>query len=73
MLKEYADKLSGFKTHIVQGVSIIIAIAAFVYGPFDVGTIHVPHIEFKDLLEILQVGGGLSFLRMAINKGEQKQ
>ena len=71
MLKQWADKISGYKTHIIQVVSVVIALVAFVYGPVDIAGVHIPHIEFKDLLEILQVGGGLSFLRMALNKKDQ--
>lgn len=67
MLKDYASKIAGYRTHAVQVVAIVVGLAAFIWGPIDVGAIHLPKIEFKDLLEILQVGGGLSFLRLALN------
>ena len=66
MLEKYATKIQGYKTHVVQVVAVVVGVAAFIWGPLDIGAIHIPHIEFKDLLEILQVGGGLSFLRMAL-------
>jgi len=72
MLGQWKEKIAGYKTHAVQVVSILVAIFAFVYGPADFGAIHIPKIEFKDLLEILQVGGGLSFLRMALKKEPTK-
>lgn len=74
MLEKYTDKIQGYKTHAVQVVAVVVGVAAFVWGPIDVGSIHIPHIEFKDLLEILQVGGGLSFLRMAMKtKGDPNE
>lgn len=62
------EKFEGYKTHAVQVLAIVIGVSCFLWGPIDIGNIHLPKLEFKELLEILQIGGGLSFLRMAINK-----
>jgi len=62
------QKLEGYKTHAVQVVAVLVGVSCFIWGPIDLGSIHLPKIEFKELLEILQIGGGLSFLRMALNK-----
>lgn len=68
MLETYKAKIEGYKTYAVQILAILIAIVSFIWGPVDVGTMHLPKIEFRELLEILQIGGGLSFLRMALKK-----
>lgn len=62
------DKLDGYKTHAVQVLAVVLGLSCFIWGPIDIGSIHLPKIEFKELLEILQVGGGLSFIRMALSK-----
>lgn len=72
VLKMGLDKLKaaldGKKTHLTQIAAVVIAVAAYLWGPVDVGAIHIPKLEFKELIEILQVGGGFIFARMGISK-----
>lgn len=68
MLEKAKAFLEGKKTHIISWVGIAVALVGFTLGPLDVGPIHIPHLEFKDFWQILITGGGLSFLRLGINK-----
>lgn len=71
MLEKWKLQLDGYKTYVVQALAIAIGVVSFVWGPVDVAGVTLPKIEFKELLEILQIGGGLTFLRSALKKGEQ--
>lgn len=66
-------KLEGYKTHATQAIAVVIALGAFIFGPFEVGPVHIPKITFDEMIQVLQIGGGLSFLRMAMSKKENEK
>lgn len=72
MLERIKELTDGWKTHAVQVLAILIALSAMIWGPYEVGNLRIPQMDFKDFLEILQVGGGLSFLRLAVKKKKDK-
>ena len=71
-LEKVKAVLDGKKTHITQIVAVLVAGVAYLWGPLDFGSIHIPKLEFKELIEILQVGGGFIFARMGIAKMSNK-
>lgn len=72
MLGKITSFASGWRTYAVQIMAILIALSSMIWGPYEVGNLHVPQFQFSDLLAIFQIGGGLSFLRLAVKKNEDK-
>lgn len=68
MLENIASKVSGYKTYIVAGAGIIVALVAHFFGPFTIGTIDVPQLSWSEVWGIIWNGGMFSFLRMGVKK-----
>lgn len=70
MLNDIASKVSGYKTYILAAVGMAVALTAHFFGPFDIGSIHIPALSWTEVWGILWNGGLFSFLRMGVKKSE---
>ena len=72
MFNTIREKVAGYKTYAVAIISAALTILGFFYGPFDMTightTIHVPQVDFRTLMIVLQTSGVATTLRAAIAK-----
>ena len=62
MLTKLWDALNGWKTHILAGLGIFIALAGHFWGPFNLGSLTVPQFQWGDVWQIIWNGGLFSAL-----------
>lgn len=67
-LESLREKIQGKKVHAVQGLAIIVAIASYFYGPFNIGTAHFEAITTKELVEVFWACATASFFSAKLNR-----
>ena len=62
MLNKVWAAIDGYKTYILAGLGILIAIAGHFWGPFNLGDLTVPAFSWGEVWKIIWSGGLFSAL-----------
>lgn len=68
MLTKLFDAVSGYKTYILAGLGVTLALAGHFFGPFQVAGQTIPQFSWGDVWNTVWNGGLFSALRAGVAK-----
>lgn len=68
MFDKVADLFEGKKTYIVSAIGVIVALAGHFFGPFGVGEVQIPKMEWTQVWAVVWQSGLFSALRAGVAK-----
>lgn len=69
MLNKLWGALDGYKTYILAGLGIFVAVAGHFWGPFSIGNLQVPAFTWGEVWNLVWNGGLVAALRHGIGDG----
>lgn len=68
MLTKLMDAVSGYKTYLLAGLGIAVALAGHFWGPFQLGALAVPAFTWNEVWTVVWNSGLFAALRGGISK-----
>lgn len=68
MLTKLWTALEGYKTYLLAGLGIIVALTGHFWGPITLGSVQIPAMSWNEVWAIIWNGGLISALRHGIEK-----
>lgn len=68
VLTKLIDAVAGYKTYILAGLGIVVAVAGHFWGPFQLGALTVPVFTWTEVWDTAWKGGLFSALRAGVQK-----
>ena len=62
MLDKLKTAVDGYKTYLISGIGLAVALAGHFWGPFNLGTFTVPLFSWNQVWDIAWTGGLFSAL-----------
>lgn len=67
MLTKVWNALSGYKTYLLAGVGVAVALTGHFAGPVQVGSLTIPAMSWNDVWNVVWNGGLFSALRAGVS------
>lgn len=68
MLTKVWTALEGYKTYLLAGLGIVVALAGHFWGPFQLGALSVPAMTWTEVWNVIWNGGLFAALRSGVSK-----